>query len=304
MYISELRAVPPQETLQADVCVIGSGPAGATIIRELAGTGLRAIILESGGRTPQPLADALSEVENVGWQRVADQSLARPRILGGASHLWTGRCAPFDDIDYERRDWVPYSGWPFGPEELAPYLDRTTAHLGLGIGSGYTGADFWRLARRLPRHGIASDGVLPFFWQYSKDELNRYGSMRFGPRLATQLPGNVRLMTNATVLHINTNAQASVAHSVEVANPDGSRWTIVAPTIVLCAGGIENARLLLASNRVAPAGLGNQHDLVGRFLMDHPRGSVASFALADYASLRRSFAIHNVRSASGNHLFY
>ena len=114
----------------------------------------------------------------------------------------------------------------------------------------------------------------------------------------------MRLITNATVLHINTNAQASVAHSVEVANPDGSRWTVVAPTIVLCAGGIENARLLLASNRVAPAGLGNQHDLVGRFLMDHPRGSVASFALADYASLRRCFAIHNVRSASGNHLFY
>ena len=34
-------------------------------------------------------------------------------------------------------------------------------------------------------------------------------------------------------------------------------------------GGIENARLLLLSNRVQPAGLGNGHDLVGRYFMEH-----------------------------------
>ena len=297
--------MPTQETFKADICIIGSGPAGATIVRELAGTGLRAVLLESGGLKPQPSADALSEVENVGWPRFVDQSLRRPRILGGASHLWTGRCAPFDDIDYETRDWVPHSGWPFGPEALRPYLDRTMGHLGLGIGSGYTGDGFWRLARRrLPRHGIGSASLLPFFWQYSKDALNRYDSMRFGPRLLAQRPDNVRLVTNATVLHINTNRAASAVQSVEIGSPDGGRWTVMARSIVLCAGGIENARLLLASNRVAPAGLGNGHDLVGRFLMDHPRGSVASFAVADYGRLRRHFGIHNVRCDAGNHLFY
>jgi hypothetical protein len=34
-------------------------------------------------------------------------------------------------------------------------------------------------------------------------------------------------------------------------------------------GGIENARLLLLSNRTHPAGVGSQNDLVGRFFMDH-----------------------------------
>jgi choline dehydrogenase-like flavoprotein len=39
---------------------------------------------------------------------------------------------------------------------------------------------------------------------------------------------------------------------------------------VVATGGIENARLLLLSNRFNRRGLGNQHDLVGRYFMDHP----------------------------------
>jgi choline dehydrogenase-like flavoprotein len=38
---------------------------------------------------------------------------------------------------------------------------------------------------------------------------------------------------------------------------------------VLACCSIQNARLLLASNRRATAGLGNAHDLVGRFFMEH-----------------------------------
>jgi choline dehydrogenase-like flavoprotein len=40
---------------------------------------------------------------------------------------------------------------------------------------------------------------------------------------------------------------------------------------VLACGGIENARLLLLSRDRHANGIGNQHDLVGRFFMDHPR---------------------------------
>jgi len=290
--------------VEGDVCVVGSGPAGATLIRELTGSGLRVILLESGGATLQPAADALSEIESVGSPRFPDQALFRPRILGGASHFWTGRCAPFDGIDYQDRPWVPHSGWPFGPDEIGPYLDRSAAHLGLGVGSGYTGGGFWHIARRrASRQGPDDGSLLPFFWQFSQDGQNRFDSMRFGRRMMLHQPANVRVFTNTTVLHINTNPSASVVESVEVGHLEGGRWTIRAPVIVLCAGGIENARLLLASNRVATAGLGNGRDLVGRFLMDHPRGSVASFDPRDYRELRRHLGLHNVRSAEGSHLF-
>lgn len=299
----DLRSFPDGEVIEGDICIVGSGPAGATIARELAGSGLRVILVESGGAKSQPLTDALSETENIGRARWPDQSLFRPRIVGGASHLWTGRCAPFDYIDYETRPWVPHSGWPFGPDELGRYLDRSTAHLGLGVGQGYTGSGFWLIARRRPPKCPVDDAsLLPFFWQYSQDAQNRFDSMRFGRRMLLQ-QSDIRVVTNATVLHVNTNSTASVVESIEVGHLDGGRWTIKAPSIVLCAGGIENARLLLASNRVAAAGLGNDRDLVGRYLMDHPRGSVASFDLRDYRELRQHFGLHNVRNAAGTHLF-
>jgi choline dehydrogenase-like flavoprotein len=45
---------------------------------------------------------------------------------------------------------------------------------------------------------------------------------------------------------------------------------------VLATGGIENARLLLASRSTRPDGLGNDHDLVGRYFMEHPHIPVAA----------------------------
>jgi choline dehydrogenase-like flavoprotein len=119
--------------LQSDECIAGAGPADITIARELAASRLRVTILESGGAERQPEVDALNEIESVGWPRVMDQWLVRNRIVGGNSHSWVGRCAPFDEIDLQYRDWVPYSGWPFRVAELGPYLERSAKYLGLFI---------------------------------------------------------------------------------------------------------------------------------------------------------------------------
>ncbi|MGH2520547.1 MAG: FAD-dependent oxidoreductase, partial [Chloroflexota bacterium] len=46
--------------LQADVCIVGGGPAGLTIARELAGGNLSICLLESGGLEFEADADDLS----------------------------------------------------------------------------------------------------------------------------------------------------------------------------------------------------------------------------------------------------
>lgn len=127
--------------------------------------------------------------------------------------------------------------------------------------------------------------------------------VRFDISSALSGHNTVRVLTNTTAVHINTNVEASKVESLEVALPDDRRQTIFARAIVLCTGGIENARLLLASNRIVPNGLGNRYDLVGRFLMDHPRGGVAVFDPRQAATLHPYFGFHTVRTKLGTNLF-
>jgi choline dehydrogenase-like flavoprotein/nucleoside-diphosphate-sugar epimerase len=289
------------DLLQCDICIIGTGPAGATIARELSNTSLRVTLLESGGTERQKETDALNEIESIGWPREVDQWLVRNRVVGGTSETWGGRCAPFDDIDLEPRDWVPYSGWPFKMDELVPYFDRAAKHLGLGAGSAFSDDRVWAyIGHKPPKFDLDEDELLPMLWQISHDPINRTDRVRFGRHLAADLPANATLVTNATALRINVTESGAAVRSVEFADVSGRRWSLPASTVVVCAGGIENARLLLSSDDVVAQGLGNDNDLVGRFLMDHPRTSVARFETKPGRAAMDRFGVFKSRAADGN----
>lgn len=299
----DLQASESASTLACDVCIIGTGPAGCTLARELSGTALRVLLLESGGFDRQERADALNEIESVGRSRVLNQWQVRNRIVGGSSHTWTGRCAPFDEIDFEHRDWLPHTGWPFGLDHLTPFLDRSREYLGLGVGTGFSDDRFWKLAGQTqPAKRPDPDYLRPFFWQLSRDEVSRRDFMRFGRHLLRQLGANVTLVTHATVLRIHTDDAGLRVSSLEVIDPQGRRHTVRSSTVVVCAGGIENARLLLASDQRIPGGLGNANDLVGRFLMDHPRDTVGVFPRVS-RPLRKHFLSYRVKSATGENRY-
>ncbi|RZU34080.1 GMC family oxidoreductase [Blastococcus saxobsidens] len=280
-----------------DVCVVGTGPAGATLARELSGTALRVVVLESGGIERDPDVDQLNDVENVGRARAVDQWSVRNRILGGSSHTWGGRCAPFDAIDFSYRSWVPASGWPFSLDELVPYLERTTSHLGLAVGNGFQDDRFWDLAGRRPPTATPDPSkLLSFFWQFSRDPAESYPFeyTRFGRGLLERLGDHVTVVLHATVTGVDPVESGRAARGVRFTGPDGRTRSLAAETVVLAAGGIENARLLLASDTVTPDGLGNDHDLVGRYLMDHPRGTVGTFPVRGTGDLQKRLGRYNV----------
>lgn len=292
---ADVNALAELSVAAWDICVVGSGPAGVAVAAELSGNGLRIVLLESGGYARQSFNDALDEVESVGWPRVEDQWLVRNRIVGGTSHTWSGRCVPFDAIDYENRFWVPDSGWPLTEREMSPYLNRAAPYLGISLGTGYNDEGFWAIARRQrPMQMFDESRLRSYYWAFSRDPDNAREHMRLGNHLPRWAGDDVTLVTNATVCKIKANDDATLAEAVEIAAQDGTRHYLSARFIVLCAGGIETPRLLLCSNTEMPAGLGNMHDLVGRYLMDHLRGPMASFPLSGTQHLRRLFGHYRI----------
>jgi choline dehydrogenase-like flavoprotein len=272
----DTRTVDEGYVVEATVCIVGAGVAGITLALEMNRLGIDTCLLESGGYKADDETRDLYRGENVGLPySFADGS--RSRFLGGSSNCWGGWCRPLDPWDFDKRDWVPHSGWPFGLDELAPYYART--HAWLKLGPNNFDPEFWERAigrpdvRRIP---LVTGNVRDTVAQFSPPA--RFGKLY---RSALERSTSVRVFLHANVVDIGTDRTASHVTGVDVATLSGRRIVVRAKQYVLAAGGIENARILLASNRVQPAGLGNANDVVGRFFMDHPRIMSASVRFAD-----------------------
>ena len=118
---TDARNLPDHTTLEADLAIIGGGVAGITLARTLAGNKTRVCVIEAGGLEFDPQVQSLYDGENAGIDYSTSQT--RMRFFGGSSNHWGGYCRPLDPIDFETRDWVPFSGWPFAFDELTPWYE-------------------------------------------------------------------------------------------------------------------------------------------------------------------------------------
>lgn len=303
MLVEDLRTVG-DDVLRTQICVIGSGPAGLTVATELAAAGLRVLVLESGDHEIGAEEAEFAAVDNIGAPRVPADRIAGNRVLGGTSHTWRGRCGVLDELDFAHRPWVKRSGWPIGAGTLRPYAERAAEHAGLGHGTGFTDAEFWPLAGRVaPMDGLDTSVLRPCFWQISRDTANRFDCKRWGPRVREIVAPTARVLVNATVTHIDTDATGAHVNSVEVTGAGGRVRTVEARIFVLAAGGIDTPRLLLASRRVVAGGIGNRYDQVGRYLHDHRCGVVATLEPAAAGAALARFGKYVVKSARGKHTF-
>lgn len=284
--------------LDTDVCIVGGGPAGISLAAELAHTRIRVCLLEAGGADREPDTQALNRFESVGmgWKQDADP---RVRALSGSSMTWTGRCAPLSAIDFRARSWVANSGWPISRRDLEPYLERAGALLGLGP-QRYDESLFPRLGVAPPSPALDPALLRQQIWQYSRGRSSPHEPVRFADDVLSGLRDSttLTLVLHANVTRIET--EGGRATGVRASSLNGKRLSVRAKVVVLASGAIDNARLLLAS---ADGGLGNEHDLVGRYLMDHPSPVVATFPPHAADALLHRFGRYRLEDASGTHTY-
>jgi choline dehydrogenase-like flavoprotein len=262
------RSVTQDDVLRFDVCVIGAGPAGMLVARDLAEKGMRVSLLERGDEGSGHRRTRTARNGGLDY----DVGHSRGFGLGGTASKWYlptpwgdrfARFRELDEDDFVPRDWVPHSGWPFGKSELRPFYDLAWSSLG------------WPGLRDDP-DALCSDGtgVNPF---QDRDGIIQQCLFVLAPALFTEqlradLAGSASatVLTNSTVVDIRCDTSASQVSSVRVATQRPKRFSVEARIFILAAGGIENPRMLLASRSRHRQGLGNGHGLVGRFFMEHP----------------------------------
>ncbi len=269
------RTVSNGATVDADVCLIGAGAAGITLATQLKDSAARVVLLEGGGLSPDPATQSLYAGENVGI--FYDQlDRARSRFFGGSTSCWGGFCRPLDNLDFEERAWMPNSGWPFGRSTLEPYYDRAAEYLRLSLEYD-TGV--W--SERLRPKSISLLPIEGDVLQNMMIQLSPPGDFGVLYKEVLEQSSTVKVMLYSNVVKLESSENSTVIESVRAKTLTGSEFSVRARYFVLCSGGIENARLLLLSNDRRPNGLGNDHDVVGRYFMDHPRHKSVRLRLKD-----------------------
>ena len=252
-------AIEAPEAVTADVAIIGSGAAGQAAARRFLSRGHSVVLIESGGIDHDEASADFNRGEIVG-QPYHPLEHSRLRFFGGTTAIWGGRCAEYDAIDFDRRDWVADSGWPIGPDEVRPYLGE--ARRSLGVDQVDTG----RLARPELLQRLSSEELAVRWWsfdpRFDRFTIDRAEDLQNDPRCT--------LLLHATVREVMLAGDNSSVERLDVRTPSGRMIDVRARHYLLAAGGIENPRILLASNSVMQNGVGNAYDMVGRYFMEHP----------------------------------
>ena len=219
--------------------------------------------------------------------------------MGGTSVQWDVlidrqrhlHLVPLDAADFLERHWVPNSGWPISARTLAPFLCRAQQACEAG-----------NIDYRPEAH--ADDTHRLFESERLASRVISFGAQDvFQKHLPQRLASSpdVTLMTWSNVVELLSNQTADTVTAVQIACMNGNRFSVEPRMLILAQGAFEVPRLLLASRSTARAGIGNHHDLVGRYLMDRQIVRTGVLTPPSATGLRK-FAFYDMHQVEGNHV--
>lgn len=257
------------------MCIVGGGAAAISLALGYMKSGRSVILVPGGG--PNQTASCIDlyrgKVDPPGSHEPLEEN--RLRMWGGTTTVWGGRCVPFDPIDFEARPWVPGSGWPIGRDELKDYIAQANELSEAGEADFDARSVFPETQAELLRGFDDEDfATWPLErWSIPTDYSKRY-------RADLEAASNVRVLLHANAIHLQMDSGGTTLRHVRAACRPGKVFQINAENTVIACGALENARLLLASRDVLTGGIGNKHDLVGRYYQSH------CFGVCGYAVLK------------------
>jgi choline dehydrogenase-like flavoprotein len=294
-----------------DVIIIGSGIGGATVAATLAPTGKRILILERGDHlTPSAQDRSDKAIFADGFFRPKEEWLdGAGKPFNPGNYYYVGGNSKFYGavlIRYRREDFAPLShmggttpGWPISYDDLEPcYAQAEKLYQVRGqIGQDPTEPPHSTAYAHPPvpdeapiaalRNRLASVGLNPSSlplgvdlaqwlarartpWDAFPDTTGGKMDAETAALKSAMHHGNVSLRTRAMVTRLHTGANGRIT-GVELAGGE----VLSAPVVVLAAGAIQSAALLLASaDAQHPNGLANRSDQVGRNFMNHNSSAV------------------------------
>lgn len=256
--------------LESHVAVVGAGPAGIVLALELEKLGCDVILVESGCINLSRNIQNLNEVNYFDPQFHASMSDCTRRQVGGTSVIWGGRCVPYDPIDFDSRDYIPHSSWPIDYEEISAYFQSACDYFFCGS-SEFNIYNIPNIKQKSIVPGLPDKEVLT-------SKLERWSlPTNFGKEYFNVLKQSTRikLFYRLTCIEIETNTRGTYVEQIQAKTLNGKTALIRSKQYILAGGALNTTRLLLASDRKHPGGIGNHSGLLGRFYMGHLSGEIA-----------------------------
>jgi choline dehydrogenase-like flavoprotein len=261
----DARSVDDGHVFQSQVCIVGAGAAGITLALELASARVDVTLVESGDFQLDPKTQGLYAGRIVGGDYPPIQ-LSRLRYFGGTTNHWGGACVPLDPFEFEAHPWIPHSGWPIGRADLDPYYQRAREVIGLPQPHFRFDPAEKGGAQDPPLLGANNRDWQTVIFRRPQPEPTRMGQKY---RDAVRSHPRIRCVLNANAVELLPGESGREITGLRARTLSGRKLAFRARRFAICMGSIESARLLLASDSKIRGGIGNQHDLVGRFFADH-----------------------------------